>query len=331
ENLLFIGAESTLQRLQTLKPTARPDIENAWRHHAVGESPSALQVVFALTPDARRVIREIMPLLPAEVGEEMGGGSTEFISAGMRALTLTVALPPRAAVGVVLEARGLEDAQKMAGLITQLLEKAQASKEFAAALEAPDMQPEGGHIIRTLLAAAKPQVVTAQVEGRAVVQVRLGMSSQQIHDGAAEILVPALRKSRAASLQAVSQSHLKQVGIGLMCYAENHGGVLPPDLGSVMPLMNQDVRLFVLPEIKVPTEIATGTAAQKAAWVNANGSYVYLHAGEKIAQIANPSRTIVAHEKFDLPGNHKFINALFVDGHVEAMTRAALETALGKK
>ncbi|MEI8194750.1 MAG: hypothetical protein WCI73_02455, partial [Phycisphaerae bacterium] len=142
------------------------------------------------------------------------------------------------------------------------------------------------------------------------------------------IVTPALQKARERAKTVVSMSNLRQIAVGANLYANENNGMLPPDLGSILPYMGNNVRIFVHPDVKVPAEITKGTVEQQKAWVNANSSYVYLHAGEKLATIGNPASVIAVHEKLDLPGKKEQVNVLYMDGHVESKPRAEAEKAL---
>ncbi len=107
-----------------------------------------------------------------------------------------------------------------------------------------------------------------------------------------------------------------------MMYANNHRGLLPPDLGSLITdgdIAPTGLKLFLLPDSKtqIPAEISAGTKEQMAAWVNDNSEYKFLLAGKKFSAIGNASRVaaIVPNDAETATTN---VPVGFADGHVEA-------------
>jgi hypothetical protein len=89
------GSEETLTRLRTLKPPPRPETAGAFA--AAGDT--AAQVLL-LPPDyARRILGEMMPTLPAE----LGGKSIKPLTHGLRWAALGVQLAPAPSLRLVLQ------------------------------------------------------------------------------------------------------------------------------------------------------------------------------------------------------------------------------------
>jgi prepilin-type processing-associated H-X9-DG protein len=147
---------------------------------------------------------------------------------------------------------------------------------------------------------------------------------------AVSILLPSLNKARESANRVKCGSNLRQIGQGMLLYANDHGGSYPPDLGSLITAEQLSVETLVCPssEDSVPPDVLNGTPEQRAAWANQHSSYEYLGTG-----MANDQRQdqVLAYEK---PGNHGSVgmNLLFGDGHVEwmLMPQAQAEIARSK-
>ena len=135
---------------------------------------------------------------------------------------------------------------------------------------------------------------------------------------AAAIAVPAVSKARGSARQVVAMNDLRQVGMGLMMYANDHQGKFPADLGQLVLNGYLAPEVFISPRNgnkKVPVDVAVAKPEVQATWVNTNSDYVYIGAG----LTANaPAGTILAHEKAEgAPGGK--ISLLFSDAHVELL------------
>lgn len=136
---------------------------------------------------------------------------------------------------------------------------------------------------------------------------------------AVSILLPALNRVRDQGNKVKSASNLKQIGLGVQMYANDHKGRFPPDLGVVMTEQDMAPEIFINPRSGTQSPPRNLAIAARAAWVKENSDYAYLGAGLKINANAD---VVVAYEKMD--GLHDGINILFADGHVEfvEMSRA---------
>ena len=125
----------------------------------------------------------------------------------------------------------------------------------------------------------------------------------------AAILLPAIGSAREHARMIQCVSNLKQIGVGLMMYAEDNHGFLPShdDCRTALEQgYGLDAKLFECPRGDV---------------------YRFLVDGQKIRQVENPSRTIMAlctskHHKYS------FVPVLYADGHVETTEPARIADAL---
>ena len=132
----------------------------------------------------------------------------------------------------------------------------------------------------------------------------------------ASIGMPAMTRAREQANRVKSASNLRQIGLGMMLYANENRGRYPGDLGT---LITMDVHpiVFVSPLSgkAVPPNILNGNVEQKKAWVNQNADYVYLGG---TAKSSDPADVIVAYEKPEVT-HGQGTNVLFADGRVEWM------------
>jgi len=108
------------------------------------------------------------------------------------------------------------------------------------------------------------------------------------------ILLPSLSRARELSKRLVSQSNLKSIGTCLLIHANDHGGVFPADLQTLI-----DEGCLTAKQLESPKH------------VDGKDCYVYL-AGQNIR---GNMRDILAHERVGL-NKDEGVNVLYVDGHV---------------
>ena len=132
----------------------------------------------------------------------------------------------------------------------------------------------------------------------------------------AGVAMPAMQNARQQAMRVQSMSNLRQIGMGMMLYANENKGRFPADLGT-LATMDLSPQVFVAPQTgkAVPPDVAGGNAEQKKAWANQNADYVYLGAGLGV-NVPNTAETIVAYEKPEV-NRGQGTTALFADGHVE--------------
>ncbi|MHC4749667.1 MAG: hypothetical protein ACYTFW_07285 [Planctomycetota bacterium] len=124
----------------------------------------------------------------------------------------------------------------------------------------------------------------------------------------AGILMPALARARLQARQTVSMTNLKQLGLTLIMYADDHQDTLPENLEQAKEYY-RDSKMF-----ESPLKPASFTGP----------SYIYVKGHSLKAE--SPARMIVVYEN---PGYcQDTINALFLDGHVEKMKRDRFLEAL---
>jgi type II secretory pathway pseudopilin PulG len=140
------------------------------------------------------------------------------------------------------------------------------------------------------------------------------------------LLVPALEHSRRAAYRTTEMNNLKQIGLALYLYADDHGQTLPPDLAVL-------AEQGYLPPGQAWVSPACGTPAPTSAAQIRDGSacdYIFLLPGMQLNKIADPTLTVMVHSR---AGCYRtpWLGACFVDGHAELAEVATLADAVSQQ
>ena len=110
-NCLVAGAQTTIERLKTLKPDRRPEIEKAFE--AAGDT--AIQLLILPPNYFRRIIDEMMPTLP----DEIGGGSSKALTDGLLWAAISIDAPPKTALRGVIQSQDQKSAEALLSIWRQ--------------------------------------------------------------------------------------------------------------------------------------------------------------------------------------------------------------------
>lgn len=123
----------------------------------------------------------------------------------------------------------------------------------------------------------------------------------------AGMTLPALGKARGRAREISDMSNLKQIGLALIMFSQDHEDRLPADLGETWAYVNEG-KVYVCPAGRTPPP-------QDADQIRAGQcDYLYFVAGQNLGRIQNPSQTPAACTK---PGLlPRGVNVLYCDGHV---------------
>jgi hypothetical protein len=109
DQAVFAGGSKALARIKGGKPAERPELAKAFA--AVGDTTA--QVLVLPTASARRVIEEVVPSLPKEVG----GGPMTIVTRGFQWGAIGVGLPPKTALRVVIQSKDASAARALRDVI----------------------------------------------------------------------------------------------------------------------------------------------------------------------------------------------------------------------
>jgi hypothetical protein len=195
-DVLFVGSAQTLSRLKALTPSPRGEIAEAFK--AAGDT--AAQAVLLPPKYAARVIEEMLPQLPKEIG----GGPSTAITRGLLWAAVSADPPPKMSLKLVVQS---QDAQSAAAL----------REKWIAALQFLGKQKEVRERIPTfdkIATLLTPQVGTD----------RLILTFDEENQGIPSLislLTPSIREGRAAAMRAASMNNLKQIALAMHNYHDD--------------------------------------------------------------------------------------------------------------
>jgi hypothetical protein len=223
------GAEATIERLKTLKATPRPELAKAFG--VTGDT--AAQFIFAPTDDTRRVLREMLPRLP----DEIGGGSGKMLADGVQWAVISANAPPKLSLDVRVQSKDEDSAAALRGVVMSGI---QLFREKAKLEEAKPAEREAAEaVLRLITPQVKgDQLVLSHVQDDADVQKLL------------QALVPLVQAARTAHGRTQSGNNLKQIALALHNYHDVHGRFPPQAIRSKdgKPLLSW--RVAVLPYVE---------------------------------------------------------------------------------
>jgi hypothetical protein len=231
---LLIGSPVMIEALKNSHPVERTQLAAAL--NAVGDAP--IQAVFLLSKEQRRVIEEMMPKLP----KELGGLSSKRITDGVQWLAVSAELEPKLSVKVVIQSSDANSAGGVQGLIgmgTLVLGK----------MPMADDKPLSDHLGADFARIRK--ALTPEVQNDRLV---LQLNDELLFDFGAKLAVRV--QDDAEKKQHIN--NLKQVVLAMHNYADTHGGLLPGRAGfgtkeakpvaGKKPLLSW--RVFLLPFVE---------------------------------------------------------------------------------
>ena len=147
-DVLLCGSRSVLERIKRTQPDARPELASAFE--AAGDAP--IQLLLLPTADDRRVIEEILPTLPAEIGH----GRSTILTHGLLWAALAIEQEPDFRVRLAIQSRDRQSAaafrDKWATALRLLLERTGTAAEpslaeKAASVLTPQVNDDGLRLV----------------------------------------------------------------------------------------------------------------------------------------------------------------------------------------
>jgi len=227
---LVIALPAAIERVRKPSPRSqvpvrkqtRPEVADAFQ----AVSGSAAQVLFVPSAQVRRVVEEMMPKLPAEVG----GGSIAPLTSGLRWIAFGVSAPPQAlSVRFVAQASDAETATALVGRLNHIV------TILARRSDVLVMVPKFEELARNLVPGVQGDQLTREWN-----ESDGGLQS------AAALLIPPLAQARAGGATARSVNNLKQFGLAMHSYADKYKTFPPRAILSTdgKPLLSWRVALL---------------------------------------------------------------------------------------
>jgi hypothetical protein len=113
DKAVFSGSKATLMRLRASQPEARPEVTMAF----ASVPNTVAQVLLLPTADSRRVLEELMPRLP----KDLGGDPVTVATHGATWAAFGLQAPPQARFQCVIQSRDAESALALQALIAKIL------------------------------------------------------------------------------------------------------------------------------------------------------------------------------------------------------------------
>jgi hypothetical protein len=199
--LLIAGPQAAIDRLKTARPVSRPEFGNL-----ESAADTAMQIVFAPNKDTRRVVREMLPRLP----DEIGGGSTKVLTDGLLSANLAVKSSPSLTATLTIRSQDADAAAALRGFIVSLLQLAGRHHEVRRAI------PQFDTLARLL---------TPQLSGD---KLTVRIPSQEITiDEIAKLVSGPVAAAQTAGNRSRSFNHLKMLGIAMHNYHDVYGHFPP--------------------------------------------------------------------------------------------------------
>lgn len=221
EGNAVLGSAAVVERLKTLQPAARPEFARG-----LDRSDAPLQIVVAPSEDSRRVIRDMLPRLP----EEIGGASGKTLADGFRWATLGVQFPPKTSLALTVQARDAESAAALRGMIMS------ASQLLVAMPEVRKRVPQADELARLFM----PRLAGDQLN------LTISEQNGQIEQALQALATP-LQAARTSAGRMQSMNNFKQVGLALHNYHDVHGRLPPQAIRSKEGRALLSWRVAILP------------------------------------------------------------------------------------
>jgi hypothetical protein len=296
DNAVVAGSAATLERLRAGKPAPREDLAKVLAGGGAAGDDKGAAIVAAVAPtdDMRKVVEEMLPNLPAQVG----GGPATTLTRGVRWARLVINLPPEGSLRLTIQSQDAAAAQAMADVVGGAIKFVSGLPELRRAA--------GGDAMDRLARAVRPKVE----QDRVVVAVDRGQLNDVVPPLAAAMTTA---RRRAALMRSANQ--VRQLLLGVIMYADAHQGQFPDTL-----------------EEAAKTAAGGDNASAAALLRNPRGAarYQYLKPKVGLSALGNVSETLILYEKAEKWEAPAVLG--FADGHVitvkdEAEFRKHVEAA----
>jgi len=201
-----VGVKSViLDRVRKMTPHPRPELADAFA--AAGDT--AAQLLVLPTADNRRVIEELLPDLPPQIG----GGPSTVLTHGLMWAAVGVDAPPDTSIRLTIRSRNVGAAEALGRWIQVFLKTMVNIREVSKALPGIDQ-----------VTGALTPTVTGD-------RLTLVLDREKIDGLLDGVVASAIRRERRNRRQIDGFSSIRQA---LRHYRKTHDGVSPPDLQTLI-------------------------------------------------------------------------------------------------
>lgn len=281
--VIQVGPKQTVSRPRAASRERRKVLTAALQ--ACGDTMA--QVVFFPSADQRRILGEMLP----PMAQDAGDGQWVTLSQDLEWAALGINGPPSLSANLTIQAASAEVADRVLTSIKALY------AFIGQQVVAQEAVPELDEILRRL---------TPEKEGR---YLRLRVNAQTMDSLIQDTLTPSLLQAREQARRIVCMNNLRQIGLGLFMYADDHNDKLPPDLNFsiIGKYLGSNPKILMCPATR------------------REDPYVYRGA---TLTVGDTPWMITVHDK---KGNHEGgRNVAFLDGHAEWVTEERFRKLIEK-
>ena len=97
------------------------------------------------------------------------------------------------------------------------------------------------------------------------------------------VMLPALGQARRTARRVQSNTNARQITLGMVMYSNDHAGIYPPDIATLIEqgYVRAEVLVSPLTDVQVPANIDAWPAEVRSQWIRENCSYIMVAAGLK--------------------------------------------------
>lgn len=199
-SMLLVGTTATQDRYAKLTPAARPDLVDA-----LGAENAALAAVLSPGADARRVLRELWPMLPSPYDKLTGS----LVADDVRGVTAIVRLGAAPSAELSINSPNLAARKAIAEAISRGLQTGVAWVEAN--------QPQ-----YAVAAKNAARILTPWVPHDAV-KIRFDATDDAVKQLAVNVLAPTIVAARESAERASKMNDMKQIALAMHNFADAHG------------------------------------------------------------------------------------------------------------
>src|SRR5271157_1572247 len=218
-NAIFAGTNEALERVRQLKPVERPELAAAF----ATLRDTGAELILTPNADTRRVVEEMLPVLP----KELGGGPITGVTRGLLWTAAGLTPDPEPRLQIVVQGKDAESAQALNALGKNIVQYLRQSPQV------PRYAPDFAKLADDLKADVNQDRITATID------------AQKASALAAAVISP--MRENAARMQCTN--NLKQIGLAMYNYHERHK-TFPPAYSvdkAGKPLLSW--RVLILPDL----------------------------------------------------------------------------------
>jgi len=186
---MVAGGPRTMARLKNLKPDNRPELAKAFA--AAGDT--AVQAILIPTSENRKIVEEIMPKLP----KELGGEPITTVTRGFLWAAVGVDLAPKASVRVTVQSQDASSAQKLRDLLAQFFKS--VGEEGPHNQKARDVLPGFDKLVERLTPKVEEDCLVLTLDEKDLVAT----------------LKPVVAMAQDRAEETRSMNNLKQIGLAM--------------------------------------------------------------------------------------------------------------------